>query len=255
MWSSSNFKLTWNLLIMSIVGRLYGFKVITRTFLDFASNSVYIWCTYTSNSQDPFPKFDLTTHKIPLQFWWSSFWLDQSLFLVSVSLQVFRLILILWDSQQAIVTQFETMILWWLSSSVHKMILWNIYIYIYIYIYIGHEIPCASMFIMPRSHRHGQEGCTRCASTCRRYTTRSRHWHCWALELCSGSSHKVSAAGAGSKLILASSRGGEFSTGSLFGLAHCASCSTCLHSSQPSAKGEISQKQDMYHINHMFSTY
>ena len=135
MWSSSNFKLTWNLLIMSIVGRLYGFKVITRTFLDFASNSVYIWCTYTSNSQDPFPKFDLTTHKIPLQFWWSSFWLDQSLFLVSVSLQVFRLILILWDSQQAIVTQFETMILWWLSSSVHKMILWNIYIYIYIYIY------------------------------------------------------------------------------------------------------------------------
>ena len=35
--------LTFNLIIMTIVGRLYGFKVITRTFLHFASNSVCIW--------------------------------------------------------------------------------------------------------------------------------------------------------------------------------------------------------------------
>ena len=49
-------------------------------------------------------------------------------------------------------------------------------------------------------------------------------------------SRRVSAAGADSKLMLASSRAGEFGTGSLFGLTHCASCSTCLHSLQPSAK-------------------
>jgi len=43
--------------------------------------------------------------------------------------------------------------------------------------------------------------------------------------------------------MLASSRAGEFSIGSLFGLTHCASCSTCLHSSQPSAKGGIRKKK------------
>jgi len=58
---------------------------------------------------------------------------------------------------------------------------------------------------------------------------------------------QVSAANASSKLMLASSRAGEFSTGSLFDLTHCASCSilACLHSSQSSAKGQNSQKQDM----------
>jgi len=54
--------LTLNLMIMSILGRLYGFKVITRTFLHFAS----IQSAYSSNSQDLVQKFDLTTHKIPL---------------------------------------------------------------------------------------------------------------------------------------------------------------------------------------------
>jgi len=34
---------TLNLMIMSIVGKLYGFKVITLTFLHLACNSVCIW--------------------------------------------------------------------------------------------------------------------------------------------------------------------------------------------------------------------
>jgi len=135
-------------------------------------------------------------------------------------------------------------ILWWLSSSVLQ---W----------YCDMKCHARLFIIMPRSHSHVQEGCTRCASTCGRHNNWCQYWHGWALEFCSGSSRRVSAAGAGSKLMLASSRAGEFSTGSFFGLTHCASCSTlvCLHSSQPSAKGRNSQKQEMYHIHLMCSTY
>jgi len=71
------------------------------------------------------------------------------------------------------------------------------------------------------------------------YSNGGRYCHCWALEFGSITSLRVSAAGAGSKLMLASSRPVEFSAGSLFGFTHCASCSNCLHSSQPSAKGGI----------------
>jgi len=41
-----------NLMIMSIIGRFYGFKIIKRTFLHFASNSVCIWFEHSRS----FPK-------------------------------------------------------------------------------------------------------------------------------------------------------------------------------------------------------
>ena len=121
-----------------------------------------------------------------------------------------------------------------------------------IFIFLDMKCHVHLWIILPRSNSRGKEGHTRCVSIFSRYSNGSWYWHCWALEFCSGSSRRVCAAGVGSKLMLASSRAGEFSTGSLFGLIYCESCSTCLHLSQPSAKGGI---REMDHINHMFSTY
>ena len=58
------------------------------------------------------------------------------------------------------------------------------------------------------------------------------------------------AAGAGSKVTLASSRAGDFSTSSLFGLTHCAFCINCLHSSQLSAKGGIRKNKICHGITY-----
>ena len=54
--------LTWNMMIISIPGRLHGFKVVTSTVHFFTS--LPIQSAYGSNSQDLFQKFDLTTQKV-----------------------------------------------------------------------------------------------------------------------------------------------------------------------------------------------
>jgi len=110
--------------------------------------------------------------------------------------------------------------------------------------------------MMPRSHSHDQEGFTRNGS---RYQTDIVE--IWNFVSVVTKSRRISAAGADSKLMLASSRTGEsltkVSTGSLFqvgrGLIHCASCSTCLYSSQLSAKGRI--RKNKIHTHHIFSIW
>jgi len=106
---------------------------------------------------------------------------------VSVSLPVLRLSLSLSDSDQAIVTHFETQKAWASDDDLILLIEWY-----YNIRFFGHELEMSCSIIMPRSHGRGQEGFTRCASTCGRYSNGSRYWYCWchswALEFCSGSS-------------------------------------------------------------------
>jgi len=91
--------LTLNLIIMSIVGRHHGFKVITLTFLLFASDSICIWfkqivnifCKVEPTSQHN--KTFLRLHR------WGSF-KSQSQW---VSCQILRLSQS-WDSEQAKIT-------------------------------------------------------------------------------------------------------------------------------------------------------
>jgi len=113
--------------------------------------------------------------------------------------------------------------------------------------------------MMPRLHNHDQEGWTRCASICGRYSNGGRYWHCWALELCSSSSRRVSGTGVGSKLMLASSRAVEFSTGSLpswvFGLTFVHPVvHVCIHDLAQRAEFAKTRYATVYHIHQMFST-
>ena len=130
--------LTLNLMIISIVGNFHRFKAITRTFLHFASDWVCIWFEQSRS----FPKvWTWQHHKILFFFWWGSFCLGQSFFCDSVSLQVLRISLSLWDSDQAIVTQFETQKDWFSDDLSDSVLKWYCDI-----CFFGHEMPCASMY-------------------------------------------------------------------------------------------------------------
>jgi len=204
--------------------------------------SLLIQFEYGSYNQDLFQKFepDNTTKYLsqvnftPLKSILVRFFQIS----LSVGLQVLRLSLSLWiqtslQSHSLTINEPESIMIIWLC------LLNDIAIFVLL------DMKCHTRLciLMPYSHSSSQEGSTRCSSTCGRCSHGSQHWHCCALEFCSGSSRGVSASasGARSKLMLTSSslRAKEFSTGSLFGLTHCASCSACLHFSQPSAQGGI----------------
>jgi len=99
--------------------------------------------------------------------------------------------------------------------------------------------------MVPRSHNHDQEGCTRCASTCDRYRNGGRYWYCWALEFCSSSSRRVSGVGVGTKLMLTSNRTVEFTTGNLFGLV----VHVCIH--HLAQRAEFAQTRYVSHTPHV----
>jgi len=145
-----------------------------------------------------------------------------------------------WDS--------ESLSLWWLSSSLLK---WYCDIR-----FFGHDMPCASIIIMPRSYSHCQEGYTRCACTCCRYSNESRYrtdiverWNfvqvvhvaflkqvqvqnwCWLV------AELESSALAASLVLLI-----------VHPLVH-----VCIHNN-PAQEGGIRKNKNMYHIDHMLST-
>ena len=120
---------------------LVGFMDSKSSHVNFVT-SLPIQPAYGSNSQDLFQKFDLTTHKIPLNFGET---LGQSPFLSrSISNQVQSQSLrhrpgyshTVWDSKR--------LILWWLSSFILN---WYcdfsfIHIYLFVYIYDIYDIHC-----------------------------------------------------------------------------------------------------------------
>ena len=122
-----------------ILGRLYGFKVITRTFLHFASNSVCIWFKQSRSFWKVWPDNTQNTSlilvKLLLSWSVSLFGLVQSLSYQAQS-QSLRLrpgySHTVWDSESL------RLILWWLSSSVLKWYCDTCF--------FGHEMPCASMY-------------------------------------------------------------------------------------------------------------
>jgi len=123
----SRFVLTLNLMIMSIVGRLYWFKVITRTFLHFrtSSNSVCIWFEQSIFFSKVWTWQHDKTQGQNTSLILVRLFLSRSVHLSclgqSPSLEAQSQSLRLRPGYSHTVWDSESRILWWLSSSVLKL--------------------------------------------------------------------------------------------------------------------------------------